>query len=153
MISGIMKTMNDVGVNCLWTLECIVTFCLLSVESTEPAILGCSPPRRMSLLKYSVPLVRGQLSMFSSSCKYSVQALSHQSGFYLLIDCGGTVWTEGFGPLHSSSIKQRLCHLKTLCWDHNSFLRSQSYKSLRINFANSFNLSDAGKSLQYIWGF
>lgn len=68
-ISGIMETMDDVGVNGLWTLEQTVSFCLLSVESTESAILGCSFPRIMGLLKYSVLLVRGQLSMFSSSCK------------------------------------------------------------------------------------
>lgn len=120
MISGIMETMDAVGVNCLWTLEQTVSFCLLSVESTESAaILGCSSSRIMGLLKYSVLLVRGQQSMFSSSCKYSVQELSHQLGStFSLTSCGGTDWTEGFGPLHSSDIKQRLrtiwrCFLQT----------------------------------------
>lgn len=152
MISGIEETMHDVGINCLWTLERIFSFCLLSVESTEPTILGCSPPRRMGLLKYSVLLVWGQLTF--SSCKYSVQQCPiEMASTFSLTDCGETVWTKSFSPLHSSNIKQKLCHLEMLCWDHNSFLRSQSNKSLRINFANSLNLSDTGKSLQYIWGF
>ena len=149
-----METMNHVGVNCLWTFEGRVSFCLLSAESTKPAILGCSPPRRMGLLKYAVLLVGGQLRMLSSSCKHNVQAPSHRNGFYLLIDW---LWWNDlnwrFGPLHSSNIKQRLCHWEMLCWDHNSFLRSQPNTSWRINFANSFNLSDTGDSLQNIWGF
>lgn len=80
--------------------------------------------------------------------------MSQWNGLCLLIDW--LRWDSldyGFWPLHSSNIKQKLHHWEMLSQDHSSFLRSQSNKSLRINFVNSFNLSDTGDSLQYIWGF
>lgn len=80
-----MVTLNGIGVNCLWTLGCMVSFCLLFMESTESVALGCSPPR--SSLGNCIPLVRRQLSLFLSG-KYSVKYHPTESSAFSLRGCG-----------------------------------------------------------------
>lgn len=137
-----MVTLNSIGVNCLWTLGCMVSFCLLFMESTESVVLGCSPLRRCAL-KYCIPLVRSQLSMFLSG-KRSVRYCPTASSTFSLRGCG-RVQNWGFWlPLF---FKHKIKPLEFgEAFVGGRTLSSPSNTSLRIYSANSL-LSAIGDSL------